>query len=129
MVKIKITCGRIELIAQLFDTPTAKRIADVLPLTGRVNRWGAEVYFSIPVDTELEPDARDVLQPGELGFWPVGKAFCIFWGPTPASLGEESRAASDVNVCGQVEGDASVLETARSGSDICIEALSINEES
>ena len=83
MKKIKISSGEIELIGELYDTPTGQRVADALPITGRVNRWGAEIYFSISADADLEADARDVLEPGELGYWPPGKAFCIFWGPTP----------------------------------------------
>ena len=123
MKKIKITCGVIELTADLYDTPTAKKIYSQLPITGRTMRWGDEVYFSIPVDAEEEQNARDVLEPGELGFWPVGNAFCIFWGPTPASSGDEPRAASAVNVFGRIIGDASVLGAVSGGNEIHIETL------
>ena len=123
MKQIKIMCGDIELKAELNDKPTAKKIYGILPVNSRAMRWGAEVYFTIPMDAELEADARDILEPGELGFWPVGNAFCIFWGPTPASNADEPRAASHVNVFGHIIGDASILEKAVSGTKIRVEAL------
>ena len=107
--------------AELYDTPTGKAIGAALPIEGRVNRWGGEIYFTIDVHTPLDPDARDVLQPGELAFWPPGNAFCIFFGETPASQKEECRAASDVNVFGKVTSDLSELWTIKDGATITIE--------
>jgi hypothetical protein len=129
MQKIKITSGDIELDADLYDTPTAQKIMHALPITGRVNLWGAEVYFRVPIDADMEADARDVLSAGELAYWPPGHAFCIFWGPTPASTESEPRAASDVNVFGKILGDISILQNVTSGSEIRIELVDILEES
>ena len=105
MRKILITAGDTAGTAILHDNPTAGAIWAALPFAGQANRWGDEIYFDIPVDLPAADDARDVLQPGELGYWPDGNAFCIFWGPTPASHGDEPRAYSPVNVFGCMEGD------------------------
>ena len=108
--------------AQLNDGPTAKLIAEALPLKTTGRRWGGEIYFSIPVKTDLEDSSRDVLEAGELGYWPTGNAFCIFFGPTPASVGDEIRAASDVNIIGKVKGDISKLWDVPDGAEVIIEA-------
>jgi len=120
--KIKIKAGKVRLEARLNDSPTAKAIADALPIQAKGNRWGDEIYFSIPVEAELEPEAREVVEAGELGYWPTGKAFCIFFGPTPASQGNEIRAASAVNIIGRVEGDLSELPNVPNGADVLIES-------
>ena len=120
--KIKITAGQIQVEAKLNDCPTAKAIAGALAIKAKAQLWGGEIYFSIPVEAELEQDAREVLQPGELGYWPTGNAFCIFFGPTPASRGDEIRAASAVNIIGRVKGDLSQLWNVPDGADITIEA-------
>lgn len=119
---IAITAANVRIQAELNDNPTAKAIADALPIKAKAQRWGGEIYFAIPVQAQLEHDARDVLQAGELGYWPSGKAFCIFFGPTPASRGDEIRAASPVNVVGNIKGDLSLLWDVPDGADILIEA-------
>lgn len=121
MQKIIIKAGDIELLATLYETATAQKIYQNLPLQGKVNRWGDEIYFTIPVSIESEPEARSKVQIGELGYWPVGKAFCIFWGPTPASNGSDPVAASPVNIFGKVDGDAKLCATISSGTKITIE--------
>jgi hypothetical protein len=108
-------------LAVLHDNATADAIWAALPLSGRGNRWGEEIYFDIPVQLSQADDARDVLEAGELGYWPVGRAFCIFWGPTPASAGHEIRAYSPVNVFGRLKGDAAVFAGAPDASQIRIE--------
>lgn len=118
---IKITAGQIQVEAELNDSPTAKSIAEALPIKAKGSRWGGEIYFSIPVQAELEADSREVLEAGELGYWPSGNAFCIFFGPTPASEGDEIRAASAVNVIGKVKGDLSELPNVPDGADVLIE--------
>jgi len=118
--KISITVNDVALRASLQDTPTARAIVEALPLSGFVTRWGGEVYFTIPVDVPLEPDSREVLQPAELGYWPMGNAFCIFFGVTPLSEGEEIRAASPVNIFGTLDDDWSPLENVRTGAGITI---------
>lgn len=121
-MNIQITSGDIKIEAQLYDSPTGKAIAEALPITARVNRWGGEIYFAIPVSMALEDDSRDVLEPGELGYWPTGNAFCIFFGATPAAQGDECRAASNVNVFGEVIGDLDPLWNIKNGANILIEA-------
>jgi hypothetical protein len=123
MRKIKITAIEATATASLADNATADAIWEALPITGRANRWGQEIYFEIPVDQPRAKDAREVLEAGELGYWPVGRAFCIFWGPTPASQGEEIRAASPVNVFGRLEGQVTIFDAVASGTEIQIEQL------
>ncbi|MBW2030437.1 MAG: hypothetical protein JRH06_09010 [Deltaproteobacteria bacterium] len=123
MGKIKISAGDVVVQARLYDNPTADAIRDRLPIEGRANRWGDEIYFGIPVAVEEAPDANDVVEMGELGYWPPGSAFCIFFGPTPASRGEEIRAASPVNRFGRVEGDPSVLKAVKSGEKVTVEKV------
>ena len=119
---IKITAGQIQVEAELNESPTAKSIAEALPIKAKGSRWGGEIYFSIPVRVELEADSRDILEAGELGYWPTGNAFCIFFGPTPASAADEIRAASAVNIIGKVKGDLSQLPNVPDGADVLIEA-------
>jgi hypothetical protein len=106
MHKIAIAAGEISLKAELNDSATAQQIWDALPMTGSANIWGDEIYFEIPVIVRQAPDARAEVEVGELGYWPVGRAFCIFFGPTPVSTDERPRAYSPVNVIGRVLGDA-----------------------
>ena len=119
--RIKIRAGSVEVAAELNDAPTAKAVAAVLPIRGKGNRWGGEIYFSILVKTGLEANSRDVLEVGELGYWPTGSAFCIFFGPTPASSGDEPRAASAVNILGRIDGDVSGLWDVPDGAEVIIE--------
>ena len=103
MTTIRITVGELDLIADLNDSDTAEAIVDVLPIEGSASIWGDEIYFSIPVAADLDEGARAVVAMGELAYWPPGSAFCIFWGPTPASQSPgEIRAASEVNPVGQL---------------------------
>jgi hypothetical protein len=104
--QILITAGPISLKATLNESDTARSIFEALPIDGRVNRWGDEIYFSIPIQLSEDKDARQDMEVGELGYWPVGKAFCIFFGRTPVSQGENPRAYSNVNPFGKIEGDA-----------------------
>jgi hypothetical protein len=117
--RIRIKAGAVEVAAELNSTRTAQAIWDALPITGRGNRWGDEIYFSIPVSLEAE-DAQEVVAMGDLGYWPPGTAFCIFFGPTPMSRGQEIRPASPVNVFGKVIGDATVLKQVASGTEVTI---------
>ena len=119
---IKITAGQVRVEAELNDSPTAKAVAEKLPIKGAANRWGGEIYFVIAVTAGLEEDSREVLEAGELGYWPTGKAFCIFFGPTPASMGDDIRAASAVNILGKIKGDFSELWNVPDGADVLIEA-------
>lgn len=120
---IKITAGQTQFEAELNDSPAAQAVYDALPIKAKGSRWGGEIYFTIPVQAELEADSRDVLKAGELGYWPTGSAFCIFFGLTPASKADEIRAASAVNIIGKVRGDLSPLWNVPNGADILIEAV------
>jgi hypothetical protein len=123
-VKIKIAIDGIELVAQLFQTPTSERVYHALPLESVVNRWGDEVYFHVPVEAELEEGATDVQEVGNICFWTSGRAVAIFFGPTPVSQGDEPRAYEAVNLIGKVEGDARVLEETRTGDRVRVEKAS-----
>jgi hypothetical protein len=116
--RIVIEAGPLTLAAELNDSPTSDLIWDALPISARANTWGDEVYFRIPVAASQEDDARADVAVGELGYWPVGSAFCIFFGPTPASTGAQPRAASPVNIVGSVVGDATALRQVRSGAPV-----------
>lgn len=120
MGKIMIEVEGLAIAAELNDTPTAQKIAQILPIEGSANVWGEEIYFDIPLQAELEPDAREEVDLGDLGYWPAGPAFCIFFGPTPVSRGEKPRAYSPVNVFGQVVGDAKQFKSVPSGATIRI---------
>ncbi len=111
-MKIKIKVGDILLNAILEDNETARRIYDALPFDLPYNVWGDEIYFSIPVHMDIE-EGREIMEVGELAYWPPGNAFCIFYGKTPASLDERPRAASTVIPFGRVEEDATVLRQAK----------------
>lgn len=100
--RVRIVVGEISLEAEWRDTPTADLIYDALPLSARGSYWGGELYFPIPVKAQQEPGASDVVEAGAIAYWPPGKCLCLFWGPTPASHGNECRAADPVNVVGRV---------------------------
>ncbi len=126
--RIRIKAGTAQVTAELNNTKTAQAIWEALPIKSQGDRWGDEIYFSIPVSLEAE-NAQEVVSMGDLGYWPPGTAFCIFFGPTPMSRGEEIRPASPVNVFGKVIGDAKVLKQVTSGTEITIERASQNQES
>src|SRR3989344_3871626 len=119
-MKIKIKSGNIEVNAELKNTQTAKKIYQALPLTGMANRWGNEIYFSIPIYLEEEKDSKEIVEIGDIAYWPTGNCFCIFFGKTPASKGNEPRAASKVNVFGKVIGDAATLKNIKDGDEIIV---------
>ena len=108
------------MLATLDDSRTARVIGDALPLDAKAETWGDEIYFSIPV-TLPEEGAREVVERGDLGYWPPGRAFCIFFGPTPLSQAGEIRPASPVNVFGRVDGDATVFRPVRAGTRVRVE--------
>ena len=119
--KIKIKAGNVEADAVLNDSPTSKKLWEALPIEARGSTWGDEIYFAIPVKSSLEKDAQELVEVGDLGYWPSGSAFCIFFGPTPVSRGNEVRPASAVNVIGRVTGDAKVFKKVSDGAKVRIE--------
>ena len=118
--KVRITAGKVSADAVLNDSKTATAVWNALPLSIAGQTWGDEIYFSIPVKA-AEEDPREVVAPGDLAYWPPGTAFCIFFGPTPASRGDEIRPASAVNVFGRVVGDPTVFKSVRSGTTVRVE--------
>ena len=119
--KIRITAGGITLDAELNDSATANAIRDALPIGAHGNCWGEEIYFGIPVHQDLESDARAEMEVGELAYWPPGTAFCIFFGPTPASTDDRPRAASAVNPVGRVISSVETLKDVPDGAEVRIE--------
>jgi hypothetical protein len=119
--RIKIKAGNVEVQALLNDSPSAQKIWDSLPIEGEGDTWGDEIYFGIPVKASLEKSAREVVEIGDLGFWPPGQAFCIFFGPTPASQGNEVRPASAVNLVGRLLGDPKIFKNVSSGAKVKLE--------
>ena len=119
---IRITAGAVSTRALLNDSHTAQAIWAALPIEATGNTWGDEIYFGIPVHLG-EENGQEVVTLGDLGYWPPGNAFCIFFGPTPMSRGNEIRPASAVNVLGKIEGDPTVFKTVPSGTRVVIEKI------
>ena len=122
-MRIRITVGEVALEAELNDTSTAAKIGEALPMRSSFNTWGDEIYFSIPVDAELDDSAREVVEIGDLAYWPPGCAFCIFFGLTPVSEPGRIMPASAVNVVGKVAGDVTLLKQAMRAREVVLEAL------
>jgi hypothetical protein len=115
---IIISVNDIQVEAEIGTSATAAKILEALPFESTVNTWGDEIYFTVPVAMQQEPEARAEVEVGELAFWPLGKAFCIFFGPTPVSRDEKPRAYSPVNVFGRVLGDATAFKGIANGARI-----------
>jgi len=121
MRKIKITVKGISVEAELNDSATADAIWEALPIEASGSTWGDEIYFSIPVNLSEAGDSQEVVELGDLGYWPPGTAFCIFYGRTPASHGDEIRPASAVNVFGHILDDPTVFRKIRGGAGVRVE--------
>ena len=121
--KISISAAEVSVAAALNDGHSADLLWDALPLEASANTWGDEIYFRIAVEAGEEDGASDVVEMGAVAYWPPGQALCLFFGRTPASRGDEIRAASAVNVMGVMEGDATVLKQVRSGARVVVERL------
>lgn len=122
MRKMKFTIGKVVLEVRLKASATADALYQAAPFESTANLWGEEVYFSTPVQVAQEPDARTVMEPGEIAYWPPGNAIAIGFGPTPASRGSEIRLASPCNVWAVALGDVKVLQSVRAGAKITVEA-------
>jgi hypothetical protein len=121
MNKITINFNNLSFKAELNDSPTSKAIWEQLPIESQVSTWGEEIYFEIPVNMPQEPDAQQIVSVGDLGYWPVGQAFCIFFGPTPVSTDERPRAYSPVNLVGIILDDHELLKSIQNQESVRIE--------
>ena len=124
MPRIQFDFGSFTLDAELLDTPTAKAIAARLPIEAKAMTWGEEVYFDVPVKVKREADARAVVTPGEIAYWPEGPAIAIGFGRTPISKGDECRLASPCNIFANALGDVKALGKVRAGSAIKVTLVS-----
>ena len=120
--KIRIIAADVEVTAELNDSATAELIWNALPIEASGSTWGDEIYFRTSIEDQ-ERDSQEVVDMGDVAFWPPGQALCLFFGPTPMSRGDEIRPASAVNVVGKIEGDPTVLKSVPSGSRVLVEQL------
>jgi hypothetical protein len=123
MARIRFAFGSLDLDADLLETPTARAIAAALPVTSPVLTWGEEVYFEIPIDVPRETDARAIVTPGEIAYWPEGKCIAIGFGRTPISKGNETRLASPCNVFATALGNVKVLSKVKVGTRATVSAI------
>jgi uncharacterized protein len=123
MARIRFDFGVLTLDVEMLDTPTAKAIVAALPLSSSVLTWGEEVYFDVPVDVPREKDARAIVTPGEIAYWPDGPSIAIGFGRTPISKGDETRLASACNVFAKALGDVKMLATVKAGTKVAVIAL------
>ncbi len=121
-MRIRISVGKLSMEAELNDTATAKKVVEILPFTTSFSTWGDEIYFSVPVTAALDGSAKETVQMGDLGYWPTGKAFCIFFGPTPMSSSGTIVPASAVNIIGKVIGDATQFKAVMQEKQVSLEA-------
>ena len=117
---MKITAGEAVVFATLSDIDTARKIFEALPIEARGQTWGDEIYFGLPIDCGSE-NPQATVDVGDLAYWEPGSAFCIFFGPTPMSVGTEIVPADPVTVFGKVDGDATVLRAFRGGAKVKVE--------
>ena len=122
MARIRFDFGTVTLDAELFDTPTARAIGAALPISSSALTWGEEVYFEVPVTVAREAQARAVVTPGEVAYWPDGPAIALGFGRTPISRGDETRLASPCNIFGKALGDVKILAKVRAGAKVKVSA-------
>jgi hypothetical protein len=123
LARIRFDFGTLTLDAELLDTPTAKAIAAALPISSSALTWGEEVYFDVPVEVKREGNARAVVTPGEIAYWPEGPAIALGFGRTPISQGNETRLASPCNVFARALGDVKTLGKVKAGTKVEVRAL------
>ena len=118
MRRIRFDFGALALDAELLDTPTARAVAAALPISSSALTWGEEVYFEIPVKATVEKDARAVVTPGEVAYWPSGHAIALGFGRTPISRGDETRLASPCNIFAKAIGNVKALAKVKAGAKV-----------
>ncbi len=119
-MEILIETDELKVKADLFDTATGRSLYETIPFEAEVRTWGDEIYFEVPVVEELDETAKEVVEIGDIGYWPTGRAMCLFYGPTPMSRGDEIRPASAVNIIGRINGEATVFKGVPTGTRIRI---------
>ncbi len=119
---ISIKAGAVQVQAQLNNTRTARAFMEILPTKATANTWGDEIYFDVPLNMEIE-GGREVVDMGDVAYWPDGPSLCLFFGRTPASRGHEIRAASPVTIVGRIIGDPKVLKAVRQGAELTVEKV------
>jgi hypothetical protein len=119
---ISIKAGTIQVRVELNNTRTARALLGILPVKATGNTWGDEIYFDVPLSVQIE-DGREVVQMGDVAYWPDGPSLCLFFGRTPASRGGEIRAASPVTVLGRILGDPRILKPIRAGAEVTVEKV------
>ena len=123
MRKIKIISGSVEILAEVLNTPTADNIFSRLPIESNANTWGNEIYFSTPVQVAREPEAKDVIEPGEIAFWVEGSCIAVGFGPTPISQGNEIRLAAKTNIWAKTKDNVRKLSSVKAGDTIRVEKI------
>lgn len=123
MRKVRFTIGDARFEAELLDTPTAEKVWQALPITAPVNTWGDEVYFTAGVAPDEEPDARELMQDGEIAYWPGGDAIAIAFGETPISAPGEMRLVSPCNVWARTDANLGMLGKVHAGATATVEAV------
>ena len=123
MARIRFDFATLTLDAELLDTPTARAIAAALPIASSTLTWGEEVYFEVPVKVPTEKDARAVVIPGEVAYWPEGHCIALGYGRTPISHGSETRLASPCNIFARAVGDVKTLAGMKAGTKIRVTAV------
>ena len=121
MARLRITAGKARVEVALDDTPTAQALLEALPFESRAQTWGEEVYFEAPVNTSLEPEARQIVEPGTVCFWVEGSALALPYGPTPISTDGKPKLVARCNLLGRIVGDARVLAVVRDGDKVSVE--------
>ena len=122
MSQIKIEFENITIKADLNNSETANNIKKILPISNSVNIWGDEIYFPVDINDE-EIGAKEIVELGDIGYWPPGNAFCLFFGLTPLSKGEEIRAASPINIIGKIRGEINILKKVKSGEKVIVSLI------
>ena len=120
-MRVRITAGKLALEAELRDTPTTRALAEVLPFEASAQTWGEEIYFTTPVSATLEPDAKQVVDPGTVCFWTEGDALALPYGRTPISTDERPKLAARCNVLGTLVDDPHTLSGIKAGAKIRVE--------
>ena len=118
MRRIRFDFGTLMLDAELLDTPTARAVAAALPISSSALTWGEEIYFEIPAKATVAKDARAVVTPGEVAYWPSGHAIALGFGRTPISRGDETRLASPCNIFAKAIGNVKALAKVKAGAKV-----------